>query len=120
MSVCEHCRINIMVYGLYGKFRTYVCARGIKIGELLAGSDTPCKGHHQPSCYSSIDGKRHSPLPGKFRYKMIPFSEMKKSEDCLKEEKREKEEKKVEATRMRYEAEDLLIKARKLEKEVEE
>lgn len=121
-GVCEHCRINILVSGLYGRFRTYTCARDIKIGELMVGADTPCKGHHQPSCYSSVEQsfeKRHSSAK-KFRFKMIPLSEMKKSEDCLAEEEKEKEDKKNEISKLRIQAGFLTSKARRLEKEIEE
>lgn len=120
--VCEHCLINIMVVGMYGKFRTYKCARGVKIGELIAGSDTPCEGHHQPSCYSAVDKrfeKRHS-SDKKFRFKMIPFSEMKKTEDCLADEEEERKDKRNEIARLKVRAKDLTAKARRLEKEIGE
>ncbi len=118
-KVCEHCRIGRNLYSFYGTFRVYECVKDIHSKDWLAVFEKPCDGSYcvtKKMC-SWKEAKKHGDwfYRYKFPYKLIPRSEMKKSEDCIRQEKEERKEKKEEAERLRSQAEDLFIKARLLE-----
>lgn len=106
-KVCEHCLLGMVLYSLYGNFRVYECKLNIHNKDCLAGFYEPCNGY-----YCSV-GKRETLKP---KYKLIEERDMKKSEDCLQQEKEELQERKEKADRLRKEAEELLFKAREIEK----
>ncbi|MEW5907997.1 MAG: hypothetical protein AB1643_02360 [Patescibacteria group bacterium] len=118
-KVCEHCLIGMKVYSFYGPFRVCECAKDIHPKNWTAGFEEPCDGY--PSCFTRTQNtfaqvKKGAPwYEYKFKYKLIPRNEMRKSESCLRQEEEEKKEREEKAKRLRAQAEDLLIKARSLE-----
>lgn len=116
-TVCEHCLIGIELISMMGRSRVYECEKGIHPKDCLAGFFEPCDGY--PSCFSEgrekVKGMWVYNRKFRFRYKRIPVSQMKKSEDCIRDEKEEAEKRRKEVERLRKGAEDLLLKARELE-----
>lgn len=109
-KVCTHCLLGIVCLSLYGKFRVYECEKGIEYmcKDLLAGFVEPCDGYH---CGYGKRGEKWRP-----KYKRIHWSEMRKSEDCIQDEKEDTEKRHREAEQLRKEAMDLMVKAKELEK----
>lgn len=109
-KVCEHCLLGILVYSLYGTKRVYECELGIKYmhKDLLAGFTDPCDGYY---CGTGKRGEKWSP-----KYNRISYSQMRKSEECISNERREKEDRKKQANKLRKQAEELLLQARDLDK----
>lgn len=107
-KVCEHCQIGMSLYTFYGRQRVYECALNQHHKDCLAGFYEPCEGYH---CGNGKRGEDWKP-----KYKQIPIDQMKKSEECLQQELEEKQERDQKAARLRKEAEELLLKARDLEK----
>lgn len=117
-KVCEHCRIGMKLYSLYGTFRVYECIKDIHPKDWLAGFNEPCDGNYCTDRKKNTFAQVKAGAPWYTytrRYKQISRSEMKKSEDCIRQEEEERKEKKKEAERLRSKAEDLIIKARSLE-----
>lgn len=73
----------------------------------MAGFYEPCNGY-----YCSV-GKRETLRP---KYKLVNEYDMKKSEECLQQEVEENRDRDQKVERLRKEAEELLLKARELEK----
>jgi hypothetical protein len=109
-KVCEHCLLGILVYSLYGQKRVYECELGIKYmhKDLLAGFTDTCDGYY---CGNGKRGEAWVP-----KYERISYSQMRKSEECLSDERREKEYNSEKANKLRKQAEELLMQARDLEK----
>ena len=116
-EVCEHCLIGILVTSMYGRFRVYECEMGIHDKDWLAGFERPCVAH--PSCETSkqvLKSYNHGKDKGwereyKFRYKRIPFSEMRKSEECIRQEREMEAARKKEAEQLRAKAIELIRQA---------
>ncbi len=117
--ICEHCRIGIAMYGLYGRVRVYECVLNKRHKKWLAGFEEPCDGAPCTTSNLVLKGKgkdKYWDRVCNFPYKLIPIDQMQKSEDCLKQEREEKKEREEKAAKLRKEAEDLLLKARELDK----
>lgn len=106
---CEHCLIGSKVLSMMGWIRVFECEKGFRDSDrdCLSGFFDPCD--YYQTCFTdrmhSKDGKAH------FRYKRIKRSEMRKSENCLKDEKEEQEHNAKERERLRNEAFELLKQA---------
>jgi len=120
-KVCEHCLIGILLSSMYGRFRVYECELGIHDKDFLAGFEEPCVAY--PSCGTSklvLKSYNNGKDKGwereyKFKYKRIPISKMRKSEDCLRQEREEAADRKEGVERIRTEAMNLLRRADALE-----
>jgi len=108
-KVCEHCLIHFYIVGLYGNSRTYKCSKGVRLGYHDLSSD-PCSGHR--SCYKY--DRRYSHSRGDFLYKLIPRKEMKKSEECLRQEEEDKESREAKAKKLEQEGIANLLEAKRL------
>lgn len=112
---CEHNRKGLLLWGFYGRFRVYTCFldhRGNS--QWLAGHNELCIA--QCTTHSrSVRGKRKHHFP----YKRITLKDIPFSEDAMRQIKEEKEEELQKAHSLRNNAEDILIKARKLEVQYE-
>jgi hypothetical protein len=106
-EVCEHCQIGMSLYTFYGRQRVYECDLNQYPKDCLAGFFEPCEGYH---CGNGKRGDDWKP-----KYKQIPIFRMKKSEECLQQEREEQKDRDDKARRLRKEAEELLLKARELE-----
>lgn len=110
-KVCEHNRIGMWMDSLWGGHRAYECEKNVRPSNCAGGFEEPCSGYID--CYEKGPSRR--PDWSKFKYKLIPFSEMKKSESCLRQEKKEEAERKEKARKLRSQAEGLLAEARSLD-----
>lgn len=106
-KVCEHCLLGVAIYTFYGRYRVYECELNIYPKDCLAGFYEPCRGYH---CGTGKRGEDWKP-----KYKQISESDMRKSKDCLDDEREERRYRDEKAARLRKEAEELLLKARELE-----
>jgi len=101
-KVCEYCYDDGYVIGFLGKAWRYKCQKNVKRESF----SHLCSGYWV--CY---DGK------GNLRYKLIDRDKMKKTEFCLWEEEKDKEEALKEADRLEREAKANLVLAEKIRKE---
>jgi len=108
-EVCEHCLIHIYLVGLYGRSRTYKCAKGISLG-YHGLSNEPCNG--QPGCHKY--DKKYSHGRGEFLYKLIPRKKMKKSKERLEQEEEDKKEREEKADRLEREGVAKILEAKEL------
>ena len=108
---CEHNRIGLLMYSLYGRFRVYTCALNKRHGrDWMAGWVEPCIA----ACanrYRKPGGERCFSFP----YKRISFSDIPMSDEALEQEKKDKAERKAKAQELRNQACDLIAQASKLE-----
>jgi hypothetical protein len=107
-NVCEHCLIGMSIYSLYGRQRVYECDLDLHQKDCLAGFFEPCDG-------SSCGNYNRNKGEWIFKYKQISSSFMRKSEECLQQEREERQEREEKARRLRKKAEELLLRAGELE-----
>ena len=109
---CEHCLIGGTILTMYGRVRVFECELGHRNSDrdCCIGFFEPCD--YYSNCFTSRStwpSKRD--LPAKFKYNRIPRSEMRKSKECLKEEKEDGERKNKEREQLRNKAFELLKQA---------
>jgi hypothetical protein len=112
---CEHCLIGGTILTMYGHARVYECELGHRNNDrdCCIGFFEPCD--YYPNCFtfrSTWPSKRD--LPAKFKYTRIRKSDMRKSKECLKEEKEDQERITKERERLRNKAFELMREAENL------
>jgi hypothetical protein len=97
----------------------YECEKNRHQKEWLAGFEEPCTGSrwcgNETRKIVSYGGEKEWEYTFHPDYKTIPRSKMRKSEDCLRQEREDRESNEKEASRLRKEASELLLKARDLD-----
>lgn len=109
---CEHCLIGGSILSMYGRVRVFECELGHRNSDrdCCIGFFEPCD--YYPNCFTSRSTwPSEKDLPAKFKYNRIPRTEMRKSSECLKEEKEEEDRKNKERERLRNKAFELLKEA---------
>ncbi len=110
--VCEHCLIGGSVLSMYGRVRVFECELGHRNNDkdCCIGFFEPCD--YYPNCFTSRSTwPSKENRPAKFKYTRIPRSEMRKSVECLKEEKEDENKKNKEREQLRDKAFELLKQA---------
>ena len=113
LQYCEHNRKSVIARTLYGNFRTYSCAldkrRG---GDMIWKFSEPCVAECTTHIRDPKTGERRHLFP----YKRIDFNDIPKDDEALRQEAKEKAERKEKADKMRREALNLIKQADRLDK----
>jgi hypothetical protein len=112
---CEHCLIGGTIITMYGKARVYECELGQRNSDrdCCIGFFEPCD--YYPGCFTSRSTwPSKLDRPAKFKYERIEQSKMRKSKECLKEEKEDQDRISKERENLRNQALELLKKAESL------
>ncbi len=121
-EVCEHCLIGVVIDSLWGPFQVYKCELDQYHGqEWLGGFEKPCEGHQCKTEKQVLRSYNHGKdkrweWEYKFRYKRIPRDQMRKSEDCLRQEREEEAARKGKAEALRRKAMEILREADQVER----
>ena len=109
---CEHCLIGGTILTMYGRVQVYECELGNRNSDkdCCIGFFEPCDYYHGCFTSRSVWPSKEN-RPAKFKYNRISKTDMRKSKECLKEERKQQEENAKERERLRNEAFELLKRA---------
>ena len=109
---CEHCLVGGTILTMMGRARVYECELEKRNSDrdCCIGFFEPCD--YYPRCFTSRSvWPSKENLPPVFKYNRVDISKMRKSKNCLKEEKEDLEKKIKEREKLRNEAFELLKRA---------
>lgn len=112
---CEHCLIGGSIFSMYGRIRVFECELGYRNSnrDCCIGFFEPCD--YYPNCFTSRSTwPSKEDRPAKFKYARIKKSDMRKSKECVKEEKENQERINKEKEHLRNKAFELLKEAESL------